>query len=41
MTVLAAAGTGTVMIFGQAVSAWTVIVFLLGMVFGFFIRHKI
>ena len=38
---LAAGTTGFVTIFGQAVSAWTVIVFLLGVVTGFFIRHKI
>jgi hypothetical protein len=40
MTYLAASA-GFVTIFGQAVSAWTVIVFLLGVVAGFFVRHKI
>jgi len=41
MTHLAAGSTGFVTIFGQAVSAWTVIVYLLGVVTGFIFRHKI
>lgn len=41
MTWLAAGGAGYISLLGQPVSAWTVIVFLLGTVAGFFIRHKI
>lgn len=42
MTYLAAAASsGTIFIFGQPISAWTAFVFVLGMLFGFFIRHRI
>lgn len=41
MTALAAGTAGFVTVLGMNVSAWTVIVFLLGALAGFFVRHKI
>lgn len=40
MTYLAAA-TGFVSIFGQEISAWTIIMLLLGIVIGFILRGKV
>ena len=40
MSAFAAGGAGTVSVFGQAVSAWTLIVLLIGIVIGMYIRHK-
>jgi hypothetical protein len=37
---LAAGNPGTVSLFGQSVSSWTLIVLLLGIVIGMYIRHK-
>ena len=41
MTAAAAGGAGVVYILGQPVSAWTLVVLLIGIVIGIFIRHKI
>lgn len=40
MILLAAGDPGTVSVVGQPVSAWTLIVLLIGIVIGMFIRHK-
>jgi hypothetical protein len=41
MTYLAAGNPGTVDIVGQPVSAWTLIVLLIGIIIGVYLRHKI